>query len=69
MVLAMTPALEATINSLAERMDLHVNKLTATVKSLSSATPNNLSKDGQDQPIRENLEHSDNSETGKLTNS
>ena len=62
----MTSALEVTITSLAERMDLNVNKLTAAVNSLSSATSNNLSKDGQDQRIRENPERSDNSETGEV---
>ena len=66
MVSAMTSAMEVTINSLAERMDLHVNKLTAAVSSLPSATSNNLDKDGQYQRICENSEHSDNSETGEL---
>ena len=31
MASAMTSAIEVTINSLAEHIDLHVNKLTATV--------------------------------------
>ena len=35
-----------TITGLAVRMDLHVNKLTDAVNSLSSATSNNLDKDG-----------------------
>ena len=52
----------ATITSLAERMDLHVNKLTDAVNSLSSATSNNLDKDGQDQRIRESRENPDNSD-------
>ena len=47
-------------------MDLHVNKLTAAVNSLSSTTSNILGKDGQDQRIRENPERSDNSETGEV---
>ena len=64
MVSAMTSAMEVTITSLAKRMDLHVNKLTAAVYSLSYATSNNLGKDGQYQRIHENPEHSDNSETG-----
>ena len=50
----MASAMEVTITSLAERMNLHVNKLTAAVNSLSSTTSNNLGKDGQDQRIREN---------------
>ena len=54
------------ITSLAERMDLHVNKLTAAVNLLSSTTSSNLGKDGQDQRIRENPELSDNSETGEV---
>ena len=66
MVSAMTSAMEVTINSLAERMDLHVNKLTAAVNSLSSTTSNNLGKDGQDQRIRENPNRSGNSETGEV---
>ena len=37
----MTSAMEVTINSLDERMDLHVNKLTAAVNSLPSTTSNN----------------------------
>lgn len=56
MVSATTSAMEVTIG-LAERMDLHVSKLTAAVGSLSSATPNNMSKDEQDQHIHENPEH------------
>ena len=48
MVQAMTSAVEVTITSLAERVDLHVNKLAASVNSLSSATSNNLCKEGQD---------------------
>ena len=66
MVSAMTPAMEVPITSLDERMDLHANKLTAAVNSLSSATYNNLGKDGQNQDIRENAELSDNSETRKV---
>ena len=66
MLSAMTSAMEVTITSSAERMDLHVIKLTAAVNSLSSATSNNLGKDGQDQRIRENTERSDNSETGEV---
>ena len=54
MVSAMTSAMEVTITSLTERMDLHVNMLTAAVNSLLSTTSNNLGKDGQDQHIREN---------------
>ena len=54
MVSAMTSAMEVTITSLGERMDLHNNKLTAAVNSLSSTASNNLGKDGQDQRIREN---------------
>ena len=64
MVSAMTSAVEVTITSLAERMDLHINKLTAAVNSLSSATSNNVGKDGQDQRISDNPERSENSETG-----
>ena len=45
MASAMTSALEVTITSLAERIDLHVIKLTAAVNSLSSATSNNVGKD------------------------
>ena len=60
----MTSAVEVTITSLAERMDLHINKLTAAVNSLSSATSNNVGKDGQDQRISDNPERSENSETG-----
>ena len=60
----MTSAVEVTITSLAECMDLHINKLTAAVNSLSSATSNNVGKDGQDQRISENPERSENSETG-----
>ena len=48
MVQAMTSAVEMTITSLAECVDLHANKLTASVNSLSSATSNNLCKEGQD---------------------
>ena len=62
----MTSAMEVTINSLAERMDLHVNKLTAAVNALPSTTSNNQGKDGQDQCICENPECSDNSETGEV---
>ena len=65
-VSAMTSAMEVTITSLAERIDLYVNKLTAAVNSLSSTTSNNLGKDGQDQRIRENPERSGNSETGEV---
>ena len=43
-------------------MDLHVNKLTDAVNSLSSATSNNLDKDGQDQRVRESPENPDNSD-------
>ena len=66
MVSAMTSAMEVTITSLDERMDLHVNKLTAAVNSLSSTTSNNFGKDGQDHRIRQNPERSDNSETGEV---
>ena len=69
MMSVMTSDLEVTINSLAESMDLHANKLTAAVNSLSSASPNNLGKHGQGQPICENPEHSENSELGKSTKS
>ena len=69
MMSVMTPDLEVTINSLAECMDLHANKLTAAVNSLSFASPNNLGKHGQGQPICENPEHSENSELGKSTKS
>ena len=62
---AMTSAMEVTITSLTERMDLHVNKLTAAVNSLSS-TSSNLGKDEQDQHFRENPERYDNSETGEV---
>ena len=58
--------MEATITSLAEHMDQHTNNLTAAVNSLPSTTSNNLGKDGQDQHICENPEHSDNSETGEV---
>ena len=58
--------MKVTITSLAECMDLHVNKLTAAVNSLSSATSNNLGKDKQDQCICKNPEHSDNLETGEI---
>ena len=66
MVSAMTSAMEVTIISLAERMDLHVNKLTAAVNSLSPTTSNNLGKDGQDQRICKNPKRSDNSDTGEV---
>ena len=66
MVSAMTSDMEVTITSLAKRIDLHVNKVTAAVNSLSSTTFNNLGKDRQDQRIRENPERSDNSETGEV---
>ena len=66
MVSAMTSAMEVTINSLAERMDLHVNKLIAAVNSLSPTTFNNLGKGAQGQNICENPEPSDNSETGEV---
>ena len=66
MVSAMTSDMELTITSLAKRIDLHVNKVTAAVNSLSSTTFNNLGKDRQDQRIRENPERSDNSETGEV---
>ena len=63
----MTSTMEVTINSLAERMDLHVNKFIAEVNSLSSTTTsNNLGKVGQDHHICENPEPSDNSETGEV---
>ena len=62
----MALAMEVTITSLAERMNLHVNKLTAAVNSLSSTTSNNLGKDVQAQRIRENRKRSDNSETGEV---
>ena len=65
----MTSDLEVTINSLAESVNLHTNKLTAAVNSLSSASPNNLGKHGQGQPICENPEDSENSELGKSTKS
>ena len=65
----MTSDLEVTINSLAETVNLHTNKLTAAVNSLSSASPNNLGKHGQGQPICENPEDSENSELGKSTKS
>ena len=66
MVSAMTSDMELTITSLAKRIDLHVNKVTAAVNSLSSTAFNNLGKDRQDQRIRENPERSDNSETGEV---
>ena len=66
MVSAMTSAMEVTIISLAERMDLHINKLTAAVNSLSPTTSNNLGKDGQDQRICKNPKRSDNSDTGEV---
>ena len=62
----MTSAMEVAITSLAERMDLYVNKFTTAVNSLSSTTSNNLGKDVQAQRIRENRERSDNSETGEV---
>ena len=62
----MTSAMEVAITSLAERMDLYVNKFTAAVNSLSSTTSNNLGKDVQAQRLRENRERSDNSETGEV---
>ena len=65
----MTSDLEVTINSLAESVNLHTNKLTAAVNSLSSASPNNLGKHGQGQAICENPEHPENSELGKSTKS
>ena len=65
----MTSDLEVTINSLAETVNLHTNKLTAAVNSLSSASPNNLGKHGQGQAICENPEHPENSELGKSTKS
>lgn len=65
MVSAMTSALEVTINTSDKRMDLNVNKLTATVTSALSFN-NNLGKDTHDHPICENLEHSENSETGEV---
>ena len=66
MVSVMNSAMEVTITSLAERMDLYVNKFTAAVNSLSSTTSNNLGKDVQDQRIRENPNRSGNSETGEV---
>ena len=69
MMSIMTSDLEVTINSLAESVNLHTNKLTAAVNSLSSASPNNLGKHGQGQAICENPEHSENSELGKSTKS
>ena len=69
MMSIMTSDLEVTINSLAESVNLHTNKLTAAVNSLSSASPNNLGKHGQGQPICENPEDSENSELGKSTKS
>ena len=68
MMSIMTSDLEVTINSLAESVNLHTNKLTAAVNSLSSASPNNLGKHGQGQPICENPD-SENSELGKSTKS
>ena len=44
MVSAMTSVMEVTITNLAEPMDLHINKLTAAVNSLSPTTSNNLGK-------------------------
>ena len=49
MVSAMISAMEVTTTSLAEHMDLRVNKLSEAVNSLSPATSNNLGKDGQNQ--------------------
>ena len=69
MMSVMTSDLEVTINSLAESMNLHTNKLTAAVNSLSSASPNNLCKHGRGQSICENPEDSENSELGKSTKS
>ena len=66
MVSAMTSAMEVTINSSAEQMDLRVNNFTPAVNSLTSTTSSNLHKDGQNQRIHENPEHPDNSETGKV---
>ena len=66
MVSAMTSAMELTINSSAEQMDLHFNNFTPAVNSLTSTTSSNLHKDGQNQRIHENPEHPDNSETGKV---
>ena len=66
MVSAMTSAMEVTINSSAEQMDLRFNNFTPAVNSLTSTTSSNLHKDGQNQRIHENPEHSDNSETGKV---
>ena len=66
MVSAMTSAMEVTINSSAEQMDLRFNNFTPAVNSLTSTTSSNLHKDGQNQRIHENPEHPDNSETGKV---
>ena len=66
MVSAMTSAMEVITTSLAESMDLLVNKLTTAVNWLSSTTSNNLGKYRQDQHIRENPERFDNSETGEV---
>ena len=63
---AMTSAMEVTINSSAEQMDLRFNNFTPAVNSLTSTTSSNLHKDGQNQRIHENPEHPDNSETGKV---
>ena len=66
MVSAMTSAMEVTINSSAEQMDLRFNNFTPAVNSLTSTTSSNLHKDGQNQRIHENPEHPDNSKTGKV---
>lgn len=66
MVSAVSSALEMTIDSLAERTGLHVNKLTAVVNSLSCAIANNLGKNGQNQLIPENPERFENSKTGEV---
>ena len=66
MVSAMISAMEVTITSLAERMGLDVNNLTAAFNSLISATSNNLGKDGQDEHIKNILA---NQKLGKLTKS
>ena len=66
MVSALTSAMEVTINSSAEQMDLRFNNFTPAVNSLTSTTSSNLHKDEQNQRIHENPEHPDNSETGKV---
>ena len=66
MVSALTSAMEVTINSSAEQMDLRFNNFTPAVNSLTSTTSSNLHKDGQNQRIHENPEHPDNSENGKV---